>query len=397
MNRKKTNVLFVGHFGAKNIGDELLLRAEIDLLYQAFPEGIRPFVYSYNVNTTYYNDSPYEIQQIQGFSFRSFFSAISQIIKCVKNIDLIIVGGGGIIQDKYFVYRPLSTLLPALLGFIYNKPVYGFSLGIYKINLSINKKIFQSFVKYARFITYRDKTSEDNIKINSDSTINENIFLIPDSALAIPKKELLSTEKNVNTTPYIAITIREVFAEYLDDLIDLIKSQAYNINVSSLKLIAFEDTVSEYEVLESLKNKLKSNFDIEIISFPSLKSYMLLLDNASLILAGRLHGCIPSYVLGKNIIGLAYEEKVSDFCLTHQIPFAYIDNLKEINDGTTPIKTLNREIIELTNYAQRIKETCTDQSKLSSWKKISLLCLLLEVLSVNMFIHLFKIDYKKNK
>ena len=396
MDRKKTNVLFVGHFGAKNIGDELLLRAEIDLLDQTFPTGIKPFVYSYNVSTAYYDKSPYRIKQIQGFSFRSFFNSIYQIIKCVKNIDLIIVGGGGIIQDKYFVYRPLSTLIPAIIGFIYNKPIYGFSLGIYKINLTINKRIFKSFIKYARFITYRDKTSEDNIKKIEDINVSKNSFLIPDSALAINIHNFDISLNTTNVNPYFVITIREVFSEVINDLVELIQEQSIKYQVKELKLIAFEDVPSEYEVLSKLSKRLSEKFTIEIISFPNLNNYLSLLKNSTLIIAGRLHGCIPSYVLGKNLIGLAYEEKVSDFCSTHGIPFAHIENLKEIKlSNKESYKPLADEIEELKKYASCIKETYQNKVKIKLIEKLILITLLIRVFSINLIIHVFNLDYKK--
>lgn len=398
MSTKKPNILFVGHFGALNLGDELLLLSEIDMLNNVFENGINPFVYSYKPKTAYYDNYGFDITQIQAFSLRKFIKSITQIYSCIKKVDIIIIGGGGIIQDKYFVYRPLSTLLPALLGFMLNKPVYGFSLGIYKINLPINKKIFQAFIKYSQAITYRDKTSYINIQKNGNlkEVHNNEIYLIPDSALAIPVDKLITNIETNTPSPYMVITIREVFEDYIDDLIYLIEAQAANHQINSLKLIAFEDIPEEYNILSLLKLKLSSSLTIEIIKFPNLIDYLNLLKNSNLILAGRLHGCIPSYVLNKKIIGLAYEEKVSDFCLAHNIPFSYINNLKEIiyNNDASP-NSLAIEINELNTFALKIKNTYQNISKTTLFSKLKLFILLIRVFTINLIIHFFKINYKK--
>jgi len=101
MSTKKPNILFVGHFGALNLGDELLLLSEIDMLNNVFENGINPFVYSYKPKTAYYDNYGFDITQIQAFSLRKFIKSITQIYSCIKKVDIIIIGGGGIIQDNY--------------------------------------------------------------------------------------------------------------------------------------------------------------------------------------------------------------------------------------------------------------------------------------------------------
>lgn len=386
-------VLFVGHFGAKNLGDELLLLAEIQMFSRIAKSPIKAFVYSYNTNTDYYKNYDYEVEQVIGLNFKRLFGSIASTIKAVKKSDFVVVGGGGIIQDKYFVYRPISTLLPALIAFIYNKPVYGFSLGVYKLNLKLNRKLVRFFVKNSDYITYRDISSGQNINKLTYSLKLKNVRQIPDSALGI---SYTVSSENAKSS-YILIAIREVFASKIDELIKIIYQSIEETGVKEIKLVTFENTIEDKEVLDLLSSKISANIKVSIVEFPSVERYLDLISGAVKIIAGRLHACIPAYILDKDVLGLAYEEKVSDFCRTHGIQYSLIDDLLNIKEPEREVFSKENEVDELIDFIEYILNDHLKFRSNSFFMRLFSFILIVQSIVIGFFIHGFNINYKKRE
>lgn len=384
-------VFFVGHFGARNLGDELLLTSQMDLFNEHSEESLVSFVYSYNMETDYYSQYPYKVKLVTGFSFKKLIKSIRETIETVNQSDCVIVGGGGIIQDKYFVYRPLSTLLPAFIAFILNKPVYGFSLGIYKLNFFLNKRLVRTFLKHANHVTYRDSASNDSIEELIPNKSRENISYLPDSALGL---KFIGEKVE---SDFVLVAIREVFIDYIEILKDIIFATLKDKKVNKVKLVTFENTDEEHSILNLLYKELEPYCLVEIIKFPAVLDYLDFINSSTKVIAGRLHACIPAYVLGKEVLGLAYEEKVSDFCYSHGIEYALIENLKNIQKHNIAQPTLEVERNLLANYVAFIKNDIKKYKKKRLLKKIYFIAVLLVVAFSNFMIHWLKINYRKER
>ena len=337
-------IFISGHFGARNLGDELILLSELEL-FNSLTSNTEFFIYSYNKKTRYYQNYPFKIKLVQAFNFRNILNAFYEIIIYVRKSDLIIVGGGGLIQDKYLIVNPFSVLLPALIGIIYNKPIVAYSLGVYKLRHFVNKVIFRFFFLICQRFFVRDSTSLKNVNKLINFPQNK-LELLNDSALNLE----IHYNRSAISQNYSIILIREVFRNVNDEFAKFINNVLKEINIHKCVLIPFEDAQNEYETIFSLRDyliKIDPNLIIEIKNFPSLKEYFSLLEAARIVISGRLHGCISSYILDKKAIGISYEDKVSDFCYWAAMPFVPINNIQYSRELLIAKQTDVKEKIKL--------------------------------------------------
>lgn len=390
MDSKEIKVFMVGHFGARNIGDELILRTQSHLFNQRAKSEI--LIYSYSTTDDYYKDFPYKYKLIQAFSLKNFLNSLKSIVKAVKYSDIIIIGGGGILQDKYFSYRPLSTLLPAILGYIFNKPVYGYSLGVYHFKHWFNRNLFKLFYDNLSLIGVRDVSSLDNTHRYLKTKDFSKIHLMPDSALAFPIDSLKTNQPE----DYIVLVAREVFNQKIKELSKTLIYAGKKFNTTHYKLICFEDIISETDLFINLTNELLSidnSLHIEIIKFPSVDYYFECISKAKLIISGRLHGCVSSYIISKPVLGLSYEAKVANFCEEHQIPFIDISNPEyNFEEEIFPISSKNfiAEKLSLQEYVDKIITEHKTIKHISFMKKSFIIIRLMLLGSISILVYFIK-------
>lgn len=375
-NKGINKIFMVGHFGARNIGDELILLSQAYLFYTKLPN-VSFFIYSYSKNSDYYRTFPFQYELIKGFSVKEFFSSLISILKGVKESDLIIIGGGGILQDKYFSYRPLSTLLPAFLGFLLNKKVYGFSLGIYSFSYNFNKKLVLCFLRYANWVAVRDKTSLESIT-NIGKTFNynfSNVSKIPDSVVSLPVKH---TSQSFAKHKYLTFVARDEFISVVAEVSTIIKFIADKLSLTEIKLICFENDASEIELMNKIKESLinqKCTQNIVIHQFPIVTEYLCLLENTSFMISGRLHGCVSSYIYSKPVLAFSYEDKMMDFCKSHNIPVFEKNKIDEIELENIDLTYSNRSVtIEKKELEEFVDYILDDNKtyKISNFNKLAI-------------------------
>lgn len=85
---KNVKVLIIGYYGAGNIGDEVLLDATIDLLKTIYESPSVTVLTNDTVDTK-------ENRQVEAVNRNSYF----QVIKIIKGSDIVIGGGGSMLQN----------------------------------------------------------------------------------------------------------------------------------------------------------------------------------------------------------------------------------------------------------------------------------------------------------
>ena len=86
-------------------------------------------------------------------------------VKALRKADLLISGGGGLLQDTYptrFLFGPLPYyLLIVFLAKLCGTKVMFFSQGIGPVNSTWGKILMKVFANMADFVTVRDQYSKD--------------------------------------------------------------------------------------------------------------------------------------------------------------------------------------------------------------------------------------------
>ena len=141
-------VVLSGYYGYDNFGDEAILSVLIDHLKQI---GADITVLSHNPKKTGYN---YQVKAVKNFNLISLLFAL-------KNCDVLISGGGSLLQDVTSLKSLLYYSFVIWLAQLFNKQVIIFAQGIGPLQREISQKIVANLISKANLVTVRDIKSCD--------------------------------------------------------------------------------------------------------------------------------------------------------------------------------------------------------------------------------------------
>ena len=302
-------IFLSGYYGAKNFGDELLLFKIIEDITKIIPQA-EFFVWSLDKNFTEELLKDFTVTAVDRFN-------LTDTVNAVKNSDIVVSGGGGIIQEYYgikiedlfkdFGKNIPSYALPPLLGKIFNKKVFYWCLGHGPVVTEEGLLFSRWFYSLADVVTLRDEHSYSSVK-----------KLLPEAKVFLDTDPLLSFEFNrfsieKKEKNILGVSIRNWFneeelisktAEALKKLID------YNNNLKILLIPC--DFNLDIAVMKKIASFLpdKNLFDF---SFESIWDIVKAISLCDWFSGMRLHCLICAYKLEKPILGLSYDAKTEEF------------------------------------------------------------------------------------
>ena len=304
-------VVISGFFGAGNTGDEAILESMIDNLR----EEIDP------INITVFSLSPEETSrkhQVKSI-YRGWRRDFLKKIQALREADLLLSGGGGLLQDTYstkFLFGPLPYyLLIVFLAKLCGTKVMFFSQGIGPIETRWAKILMKIFANMADFITVRDEFSKDlliKLGINKPKTV-----VTADIVFAFKIKQDDACYKSLPLTgkeKIIAVSVRpwfrhhqafQVLADALDELIE--KDQFTPVFVP---MEGEHDRIQSEKVMGLMKNRDKC-YILSTDFKPH--QYLYFFRHAKIAIGMRLHFLIFAAKMGTPHIGISYDPKVKNF------------------------------------------------------------------------------------
>ncbi len=302
-----------GFYGLHNTGDEAILQAIVDNLRKAYD----------NTEITVLSLSPE--QTAKTHNVRSFYRGWRRDnwnkVKEIKSADVLISGGGGLLQDTYptkFLFGPLPYyLLIVLLAKIVGTPVMFFSQGIGPVTSTWGKFLMRRLANKADFVTVRDEFSKQylhDLRVTKPQTIvtADVVFALEthDPADTI-RRELQLTDDD----RYIAIAPRpwfeheETYIQHVAEALDVIVEKHDVIPV-----FVTMETPSDVLISERIIEKMK--FGARAVVFERVYAPVEIahfIGKAELTIALRLHALIFSALSHVPHIGLSYDPKVEAF------------------------------------------------------------------------------------
>lgn len=352
-------ILIIGHFGGRNLGDELILLSQLQMLTKHF-DNPTFVIYTYDelFTKSKYESYGYKIDTIKAFGLRKGFESTIDQIRKIKNIDFALLGGGGIMQDVYFAYGVFRYLMPAYLCIQRDIPVYSMSFGVSKFKYSANEKLLKNMLSYMNGISVRDTNSYDNLK---KIVPNKTIYQLTDSALSFDK-ELVYSEITEDET--LTIIVREFFEPYLKKICEMADKISCEYRLKKIIIVVFENNPSEEELASKICQELNNNdLDVQVFNTIDPIMYLSILKKSKVVISGRLHGIIPSVLLQKDVVCLTYAPKIKSFCEDNKLIFLEFKDLsissfdldKIINHCKNIHFNVNTENTE--NYLKLVKHT----------------------------------------
>ncbi|MCI2049960.1 MAG: polysaccharide pyruvyl transferase family protein [Lachnospiraceae bacterium] len=257
--------------------------------------------------------------------------------KVIKDCDIFMYGGGGLIQDKTSVYNPLRWL--SCLHYAEKKHkktfIYGCSIG--ELHYSFNRMLASRILSKVDYITLRDVVSDqlldELLKVKNHEVTADPVF-----ALGSPSEEEYSQVKSFFEFPdnYCCISIRhwydtypllpvkvanglhlykgrKEYHRYVREMADIVAriNDQYHLDVVFLSMCHGRDTEVARDVLEELRKNggnAERNRIIDQTLFPS-KSAEAVIKGARFLLGMRLHSIIYAINVLTPVIPIVYQDK----------------------------------------------------------------------------------------
>ncbi len=302
-------VLISGYYGFNNIGDESILKAVVESL-RADIDGVEISVLSQNPEDT---SARFGVNGVNRKSFRNIISAI-------RAADLLISGGGSLLQDvtsKKSIFYYLAIMKFAR---IMRKPFFIYSQGIGPIKSDFNKKLTARVLKKAGGIVVRDEFSREFL--TEIGIPAERIVVTADPVLAIPRAELetgleVLAENGMSSGRYVGFAIKDsdTSSEFIKQVCDsiewVIRERGYK---AVLIPFHYSQDVTVVEHLQKVLTARGFEDDVVCLKQKYLTDEMLsIIGNMDFLVGVRLHALIHAAIMGVPMIAISYDPKVNSF------------------------------------------------------------------------------------
>ena len=325
---KTVQIVVSGYIGFDNFGDEILLSV---LLQNLKSEGVKITVISSNPSKTSF---------IHGVTSCKTFD-ILRVVTSILRSDILISGGGSLLQDKTSLKSLLYYLFVIFCAKFFRKKVIIFSQGIGPINNLFAKFITKYLLKNCDLLSVRDEKSLfllrgwgiDNVALESDAVFN----------IDIPK---------YNPQNKIGIQLRSWKYLSEDFLNELANQIILNFSDKEILLFSFQNSL-DYEICKKFQTKL-------LLKAPQLKTQIIQNDypnniidnfkNIEYLIAMRFHACLLSTKFGIKTLAINYDEKVEKLAKSASLPILNLDEKCKIEQKILELKEMNvLQMLEFSN------------------------------------------------
>lgn len=300
--RKKTAVIS-GYYGYHNLGDDAILLS-IRRRLAALSDDVELVALSNAPDSTL---AEYDVKAVQRFQ-------PMQVRKAIKNADLLISGGGSLLQDRTSTRSLMYYLTVIRMALHYKKPVMLYANGIGPVSKSKNRRRVQAVVSKADCITLRDTDSlqeleqmgvhNDAMTVTADPVFTLN-GIAPDAA-----REILTAGKIPTDRPILAVSMRQSgkIEQAVPELARFCDEAAKTHTV----LFILMQTPADSAVTEQIRSRMSApSYVLETPGKP--ETMMGVIGLCNLVFSMRLHTVIFAAKQRVPVMGLVYDPKVASY------------------------------------------------------------------------------------
>ncbi|HBI02822.1 MAG TPA: polysaccharide pyruvyl transferase CsaB [Paenibacillaceae bacterium] len=360
-----TRILISGYYGFDNAGDDSVLFGIIGSLKKQIP----------NVELAVLSNTPEDTQRLFGIaSFNRW--KIGTIIQEIKKSDLLVMGGGSLLQDATSPRSVIYYLSIAMIAKILKKPVIFYAQGIGPITKIISKKLVQLIVNEIDVITVRDKESKEDLvnlgvkKVPIHITADPAVMINPSQIDSTKGKEILHTYHKDSSRPIMVICVRSwknhhEFKKSIACLADEYIRKGWDIFFLPMQNPA--DLKPSDDIMNLMEEKHHHYLVKERLTYLEIMSFISCCD---FVLGIRLHSVILAAALNVPFVGISYDPKIERF----------VQRLKMTTGGhitNLDYPTLSQQVENIVRNPDQTKELIMQQMNLlvKEAEKSSLLAL----------------------
>lgn len=311
-----TKVCISGYYGFKNFGDETILSVLLSHL-----KDLDVTVFSSNPDFT---SKTYNVKSIRSFDMKN-------VVNAIRNTDVLISGGGSLLQDVTSLKSLIYYALIIGLGIVFDKKVIIFAQGIGPINNKFAQIIVKTLLKQCAYVSVRD--------INSFEILKK--WGIAGEIVCDPVYSLET--QSADNCGAVGIQLRDF------------KTMNYNLLQKLAMLVATKFTDKKIEIF-SLQNSL----DLEICQKfekilgsinPEIKTEIVtdnIIDRISKLdffIAMRFHAILVALKYGVKTCAINYDIKVEQLAKSANIPLISMDANENMEVIYKDLQNLKSELI----------------------------------------------------
>ena len=300
-------VAISGYYGFKNFGDEAILDVLVKHLKSLECNDIT--VFSSDID---YTAEKYSVNAVKRFD-------IKKVVKAIIHSDVLISGGGSLLQDVTSLKSLIYYASIIALGLFFHKKVVIFAQGIGPLKSLTAKFIVKNLLKYCSPVTVRDGNS---LKIMKDFGINAELVCDPIYSLQISKQAPGNS---------VGVQLRDFKSMNTNLLNKLAQLIANKFPDKTIEIFSLQKSL-DYELSKKFESILKSfnpDLDIKIIENDIITN----ISKLEYLFAMRFHAVLVALKCGVKTCAINYDVKVEKLASDANIPIISMDaheNLEEI-------------------------------------------------------------------
>ena len=304
------NILISGYYGFNNIGDEAVLRTVVDNLRGSFDD-IDLTILSHNPADT---EEKFHLRAIPRMS-------LPRIIGAVRRCDMLISGGGSLLQDATSPFSILYYLFIIALALLLRKKVFIYSQGVGPIRRRLSRRLTARCLRRADGICVRDQSSAELLEQMGIPSAQIHVTADPvirlDPADLAPGREILSRIgcRKRDGRLLVGWALKDPLSadgrsRFVAETVRGIRYLKETYGADSV-LIPFHYE-QDMEILRAVASKLGDQ--VYCITDKHLSGEMLsIIGNMDVLVGVRLHSLIYACVMDVPCIGISYDPKIDAF------------------------------------------------------------------------------------
>lgn len=318
MKNNHKHIAVSGYYGFENFGDEAILKV---LTTELKAHGYYVTVFSKNPENT---GLKLGVNSVYTFSLKS-------VIETLKNADVLISGGGSLLQDVTSLKSLFYYLFVIGTALFFKKDVIIFAQGIGPINNFWGRFVTKKLLKKCKYITVRDEKSLFRLRgwdLNPD--------LVSDPVWSLEVKETIPMGR-------VGVQLRSWKGLSQKYLMTLARQIVSNFSDKEIYIYSFQDAL-DLELCRHFEAQLKlvnPQIKTKLLNGLTIDETVQSFSNLDYLIAMRYHACLLALKYGVPTLALSYDEKVEKLSKRFSIPCSMLDLNENFEEMFKELKSLN--------------------------------------------------------
>jgi len=306
---KAAKIVISGYYGFDNCGDEAVLLSIIHCLKKLSPE----------VKITVLSANPENTRELYGVNAVNRWNPVVAGLELLR-ADLLISGGGSLIQDVTSARSPRYYLGIIKMALLLRKKVMIYSQGVGPLLHEQNRASTSKIFSRCHAITLRDSSSA---KLLEEIGVTKKIKVTCDPVLALGRENVctgitaelllelgISGKDGKKEKPLLFVSVRNWKSgshfKPIAEALDAVAADGWNVLLVPAHFP--EDAEASRTVLSLMSSK-----PLFIDRCLTAREFLALTSIADKVLSMRLHGLICAMAAGTPMVGISYDPKVDAF------------------------------------------------------------------------------------